>query len=600
VYDETRGSDRQHNVRPICAGRRRLIPMARWIRTSADPALVGSLAKELAIPELISRLLILRGITGAQQAARFLRPSLSDLHDPYRMLGMRAAVDRLRRACATGEKILVYGDYDADGTTAVVLLRKAIELAGGTADFYIPHRLRDGYGMRDDVIEHAARQGIRLIVSVDTGIREAVVVEKANGLGIDTIITDHHLPEASPSRAPAALAVLNPNQPGCGYPDKNLSGVGVAFKLAQALLGSLDWPPARLEKVLRSMLRIAAIGTVADVVPLVGENRIIVKFGLHALGRPVNPGLKALLSASGIAEGRPPTAANIAYWLAPRLNAAGRMDTASEVIELFSAADAERGAKIAERLCRLNAERQAAEARIVEEILSEISAAPERAFPEQPPAAIVAAGEGWHRGVLGIVASRLVERFYRPAVVIAISEKEGMAHGSGRSIPPFHLLEALESMAELFARFGGHRSAAGFSLPAARLPEFRSRFLSYAAARLNPEDCIPSIAIDADLNFQEITCELLGELVQLEPHGAGNPEPIFAAAGLELQHPPRVLREKHLRLTLRQANRSFAAMGWRMAGIAASLIEKTVLNAAFTLERDDGGCRLILKDLAWP
>lgn len=568
--------------------------MARWLRPTADPALVSSLACQLQIPEPLARILVLRGLADAEQAHRFLHPSLSHLHDPFRLLGMRAAVERIRRACARGEKILIYGDYDVDGSTAVVLLRKAIELAGGQADFYIPHRLRDGYGMREEAIEEAARRGVQLIISVDTGIREAAVVERARQLGMDTIITDHHLPDAASPEVPGALAVLNPNQPGCDYPEKNLCGVGVVFKLTHALFGSLGWPAARLERMLESALRIVAIGTVADVVPLTGENRTIVKFGLDALRRPVNPGLQALLDSAGIARGQAPTTGEIAFWLAPRLNAAGRMDTANDVVELFTASDPQRAAEIAARLNSLNAQRQQAEKSILGEVLEDL--------PDGPDAearCLIVAGEGWHRGVLGIVASRLVERFYRPTVVISIDPEEGVVYGSGRSIRPFHLLEALESMSELFLRFGGHRQAAGFSLPTERLPEFRSRFDAHAAARLTADDCIPEFRIDADLALAEITDSNMRALASLAPYGFGNPEPVFAAAGLKLSSEPRVLKDKHLRLALRQHGPSIAAVGWNLGNRAAELHAGALVDAAFTVEPDDysGAWRLVLKDL---
>ena len=565
--------------------------MARWLRRSADPAAVESLGSSLRVPPLLARLLVQRGWTDPAEAHRFLYPSLDHLHDPYRMLGMRAAVDRLRRAVARGEKILIYGDYDVDGTTAVVLVRKALEMVGGSAGFHIPHRLKDGYGMREEVIERAAQEGVGLIVSVDTGTRAAAVVERAAQLGIDCIITDHHLPDAE---LPPALALLNPNQPGCPYPEKNLSGVGVAFKLAQALLGGLDWTPQRRQKVLASMLRLVAIGTVADVVPLVGENRTIVKFGLDGLARPVNVGLKALLSSAGFREGRTPTAGEVAFRVAPRLNAAGRMDTAADVIELFTVAAPARAGEIAEKLNGLNATRQQAEADIVEQALA--------AWPEGLPAdqaSVVAAGESWHRGVIGIVASRLVDRFHRPTLVVSIDPEEGVAYGSGRSIRGFHLLEALESMHGLFIRHGGHRQAAGFSLAAERVDELRRRFEEYARDRLTAEDFIPEIHIDADVSFAEITDENMALLGRLEPYGFGNPEPVFAALGVSVSSEPRVLKEKHLKLSLRQNGRTLGAVGWRMAEAAAGLTAGAVLDAAFTVEPDQywGGWQLVLRDL---
>ncbi len=565
--------------------------MARWIRLEPDPAPLDSLAAELRIPGFLARLLVQRGLADPAAAARFLNPSLEDLHDPFQMLGMPAAVERLRRACQASEKILIYGDYDVDGTTAVVLLRKAIEMAGGRADFHLPHRLREGYGMRPEVLEQAARDGVRLVVSVDTGIREVETVERGNQLGIDTIITDHHLPDVAP---PPALVVLNPNQPHCPYPEKNLCGVGVAFKLAQGLLGTLGWPAARLQKVLASLLRLTAIGTVADVVPLVGENRTIVKFGLDGLRQAVNPGLKALLATAGFREGQTPSAGDVAFRVAPRLNAAGRMDTASTVIELFSVSDSKHAGELAARLNELNTERQKAEAGILDQVLAGL---PEGAGEA---ACLVAAGVGWHRGVLGIVASRLVERFHRPALVVSIDDGAGLAHGSGRSIRGFHLLEALESMRDLFVRHGGHRAAAGFSMPADGVDQLRERLNAYAAARLSAEDFVPQLVIDAELRLGEITDLNMAALQRLEPYGYGNPGPVFAATRLLVSSEPRVLKDKHLRLALRQDGLVMMAVGWQMAAWAEKLRPGSVVDAAFTVETDDflGGWRLVLRDLA--
>jgi single-stranded-DNA-specific exonuclease len=339
----------------------------------------------------------------------------------------------------------------------------------------------------------------------------------------------------------------------------------------------------------------AAIGTVADVVKLVGENRVIVKFGLEGLRRPVNVGLKALLAAAGFAAGRRPTAGEVAFRVAPRLNAAGRMASAADVIELFSVTDAGQAADLAARLSGLNSDRQETEAAIVEAALAQL---PEMLPAEQ--ASLLAAGEGWHRGVIGIVASRLVERFFRPTLVVSIDPEEGVAHGSGRSIPGFHLLEALESMRELFIRHGGHKQAAGFAMPADRVGELRTRFEQYARAHLTAEDLVPEISIDAELNFTEITDDNLAALAQLEPYGWGNPEPVFASLGLAVSIEPRIVKEKHLKLVLRQNGRTMTAMGWNMAAAAGALSAGATLDAAYTVEPDDYfgvGWRLVLRDL---
>ena len=565
--------------------------MKRWRYRPYDQAIVDRLQAEHGLPPLVATLLAQREITTPEDAHHFLHAGLSDLHDPLRMLGMQPAVERLRRAIANSERVLIYGDYDVDGTTAVVILRTAIELAGGKAEFHVPHRVQDGYGMRTDVIERASRDGVGLIISVDTGIRAAAVVDRARELGIDTIITDHHLPEAG---VPRALAVLNPNQPGCPYPDKGLSGVGVAFKLSQALLAGLDWPPDRLRRVLESMLKVVALGTIADMVPLIGENRVFARIGLEGLSRSVNPGLKALLEVSDLSQKRSLSAGDVAFRLAPRLNAAGRMDTAGEVIELFTTRDDEKAKSIAQKLDQLNRDRQQTEAAVVREILERLEAAP----PAVEMSCIVVEGEGWHAGVIGIVASRIVERFHRPTLVLSINTEEGTATGSGRSIPGFHLLEGLEHVHDVFERFGGHRQAAGCTLAIHRIGELRERLNRYAASVLKAEDFVPIVEIDADLEFSAISDQTMAELARLEPHGFGNPRPRFSAKGLRLKTPPQLLKEKHLKLRVEQDRVSFSAVGWRMAARAEGLVLGSEIDAAFSVEPDFywGGWQLELED----
>ena len=491
---------------------------------------------------ILAPLLVRRGITDLEAARRFLSPSLDDLHAPEQMLGLRAAVDRIDAAIERKEPILIYGDYDVDGTMAVIILKTAIELCGGAADFHVPHRIREGYDLRGDVIEAAAAAGIRLIISVDMGIRAFAPAETAQRLGVDLIVTDHHLP--GPDGVPKALAVVNPNQKGCDYPYKQLCGAGVAFKVAQALLRR-RLNAKDQNKLLLSFMKVVAIATIADAVPLTGENRVFASLGLDALRRAVNPGLKTLLEIAQISANRPPTAGEVGFRIAPRINAAGRMDIASDVIELFSVKDPVRARELAAKLDSLNTARQEEERRILHEVEDRFAADPAlcEAF------CIVVDGEGWHRGVIGITATRVVERYNRPTVVIARDGDE--AFGSGRSIRPFHLLEAIESCSSLFSRYGGHSHACGFSMPAANVAELRTRLDAFARTRLTPADFEPALELDAELNLCDVTPELFQALHLLEPYGVENHEPVFAARGVRLTAPPRIMKDKHIKLKLR-------------------------------------------------
>jgi single-stranded-DNA-specific exonuclease len=570
----------------------------RWRIRSCTDDQTDALARLLELHPIVARLLIQRGITDADAAASFLRPSLSDLHSPSLMLGLDAAVQRIERAIAQKEIILIYGDYDVDGTTAIVILKTCIELLGGTADFHVPHRIRDGYGMKTDVIEAAAQGGVRLVISVDTGIRAFAAADSAKRLGLDLIVTDHHLPEHH--GVPDALAVLNPNQSGCGYPCKELCGAGVAFKVAQALLTR-----AGRAGLLPSFLKMVAIATIADAVPLMGENRVIARLGLEGLRRPVNGGLKALMEVSQLDDrDRAVTATEIAFRLAPRINAAGRMDVASDVVELFTTRDANRQFDLARKLNALNVERQAEEQRIIDAILQQLD---DERFRDAY--CVVVDGEGWHRGVIGIAATRVVERTGRPALVIARDPATGEAHGSGRSIPAFHLLDALESdgCRTLFNRFGGHAHAVGFSLPSGEIERLRTSIDAYSRARLRPEDFAPSMDIDAELPLFEITSGLLDDLRLLEPFGVGNREPIFIARQIRLLQLPSTLKEKHIKLRVADARatklRAFDALGWRMAETvqAMTLAIGDHIDIAFSPEvnrnPEFGGIQLIFRDL---
>ncbi len=508
----------------------------------SDPAFQGTASARTA--QILAPLLVRRRITDAESARRFLSPALLHLHSPEQMTGLRTAVDRLDAAIERKEPILIYGDYDVDGTMAVIILKTAIELCGGSADFHVPHRIREGYDMRDDVIERAAAAGIRLIISVDMGIRAFAPAETAQRLGVDLIVTDHHLPGLD--GVPKAFAVVNPNQKGCDYPYKQLCGAGVAFKLAQGLM-QRRLTGKDQNKLLLSFMKVVAIATIADAVPLTGENRVFASLGLDALRNAVNPGLKALLEAAQISANRPPTSGEVGFRIAPRINAAGRMDVARDVIELFSVKDAARARELAAKLDQLNTDRQEEERRI-------LSAVEER-FTGDPALCdaycIVVDGDGWHRGVIGITATRIVERYNRPTVVISRDGEE--AFGSGRSIRAFHLLEAIESCGPLFSRYGGHSHACGFAMPAANVGELRVRLDQFARTKLTPADFEPALELDAELSLTDVTPELFQVLQLLEPYGMANPEPTFAARGVQLVAPPRILKDKHVKLKLRAA-----------------------------------------------
>ncbi|MGA7079630.1 MAG: single-stranded-DNA-specific exonuclease RecJ [Terriglobales bacterium] len=502
-----------------------------------------------AVP-VLADLLVQRGIEEPDAAAHFLSPELSDLHDPLQMNGMKSALDRLEAALERKEKILIYGDYDVDGTTAIVILKTAIELCGGTAGFHVPHRIREGYGMRDEVIERAAADGVRLIISVDTGIRAFAAAETAHRTGVDLVVTDHHLPGVA--GVPQALVVVNPNQVGCNYPCKYLCGAGVAFKLAQGLMQRrLDLKDQ--SRLLMSFMKVVAIATIADAVPLLGENRVFAKLGLQGLRRPVNVGLKALLEVAKLGDGRALTATEVAFRVAPRLNAAGRMDVARDVVDLFNEKDMERARTIAGRLDQLNAGRQEEERRIMDSI--------ERRLEDEPALreayCVVLDGESWHRGVIGITASRVVERHGRPALVISREGDE--ANGSGRSIAAFHLLHAIESCPELFSRYGGHAHAVGFALPSANVARLRDHLDRYARARLTLADFEPQLECDRELPLSEITPELYQALLLLEPFGMENREPVFTARAVRLMAPPQAVKDKHVRLRIAPAIREAAA-----------------------------------------
>ncbi|HVZ21877.1 MAG TPA: single-stranded-DNA-specific exonuclease RecJ [Vicinamibacterales bacterium] len=547
-----------------------------WESLPCDDAAVEPLASELQISDLTARLLCIRGLGDPERARRFLSPSLADLHDPFGLADMPRAVDRIMTAIAQRERIAIHGDYDVDGVTSTVILRRALELLGADVTHFIPERLRDGYGLQPASIERLHAEGVHVVISVDCGIRAAEAADRARDLGLDLIITDHHEPDAA---LPNAYAVINPKRADCSYPDKYLAGVGVALKLVQALCAKTDhaaWLPA--------FVKIAAIGTLADVVPLQGENRVIAKLGLGMLSRgPHKVGLRSLLDVCGL-TGKTIDSYHIGFVLAPRVNAAGRMSTPDIAARLLLASDeamSDEARALAEQLNTENLRRQQEEADIVAQARKLV----ETDLEIGSRTVIVVAGEGWHRGVIGIVASKLVDAFHRPAIVLSIDD--GVAHGSCRSIPSFNMLGALESCAEVMEKFGGHKQAAGLTIEASRIRELRARVNDYADARLEPDDLRPRLWIDGAISFRALSEQVASELTALAPFGAGNPCPVFRASRVEIVDGPRRIKERHLKMAFRQDGRVMRGIAWRASERESFVTEhRAAIDLAFSLEQD--------------
>ena len=547
-----------------------------WESLRCDDAVVARLSHELRVSPVTARLLSIRGLDDPLSARRFLFPSLDDLLDPDRLTDLPAAVDRILRAIENKERIAIHGDYDVDGVTSTVILRRALELLGADVTHFIPERLRDGYGLQPASIERLHALGVALIISVDCGIRGVEAAARARALGLDLIITDHHEPD---TELPQALAVINPKRHDCSYPDKNLAGVGVALKLVQALCiktGHTSWLPA--------FVKVAAIGTLADVVPLTGENRVIAKLGLEMLSKgPHKVGLRSLLDVCGLI-GKQIDSYHIGFVLAPRVNAAGRMSSPDIAARLLLASDEamrDEARELAQQLDIENIRRQQEEA----DIVTAARKAVETDLEIGSRTVIVVAGEGWHRGVIGIVASKLVDAFHRPAIVI--STDGDVAHGSCRSIPSFNMLGALESCGEVMSKFGGHKQAAGLTMASARVRELRARVNDYADGCLQPDDLRPRIWIDGALGFRSIDEQMASELTSLAPFGAGNPRPIFRTSGVEIVDGPRRLKERHLKMAFRQDGRVMRGIAWRASEREEFVAEhRTAIDLAFSLEQD--------------
>jgi single-stranded-DNA-specific exonuclease len=547
---------------------------SRWTAAPVvDAAAITALAASLGVPESIARLLVHRGYGDADVAKRFLRPRLEQLHDGAAMMSLDAAVVRLVRAIRGGELIMIHGDYDVDGICSTTLLVRAIRGFGGNVVPFIPNRMTDGYDLGTAGVTHAIGIGARVVVTCDCGTSAIEPVAALNAAGIDVVISDHHL---SRGEMPASLALLNPRRSDCNYPDKDLAAVGVAFKLALALASALGVSDAFIWK----MLDLVALATVADVAALRGENRIFVRYGMRMISETENVGLRALLRASGM-DGKPLTAGRIGFTLAPRLNAAGRLGHALRGVELLLTESPHEANVIARELEELNQRRQSLDRATLDE-----ARAMAEPMVRNGAIGLVLAKDGWHPGVVGIVASRIVEEFSRPAVLIAMEGDTGK--GSGRSVSGFDLHSALGECADLLLRYGGHRAAAGVTIAASQLDAFTRRFDEVARAHLTIDQLVPELRVDAEIELDQETLGLEVMLRHFEPFGVGNPSPVFAARNVSVLGTPRVVGKDGLKLTLLgSTGTQLEAIGWGMAALAPSISAGSALDVAFRLERDE-------------
>ena len=555
------------------ASESRLRERSRWILPpEPEPGAVAALAEALRLPETVCRLVAARGYTDPDDAKRFLRPRLEQLHAPSTLMDLDRAVERLAHAIRHDEPILVHGDYDVDGMCSTTIMLRTLRSLGARAEAFIPQRLRDGYDLTDAGVRAAIDAGARVVVTCDCGTSAIGPVQRLQAAGVDVIITDHHLPGGP---LPEAFATINPKRPGCPSPDKDLAAVGVAFKLALALVRAFGGN----ENAVFEMLDLVALATVADIAPLRGENRVFVRYGLRLMSETRNVGLRALIRAAGL-DRKPLTAGRVGYILAPRLNAVGRLDHALRGVELLNAEHEADANRLARDFEELNARRQEIDRQTLDVAVRMVEA-----LDLDGTYGIVLAGEGWHAGVIGIVASRIVEQFGRPAILIALDGDEGK--GSGRSIAPFDLHAGIGQCRDLLIRFGGHRSAAGITIARDRVADFAARFNAAARAVLTPDDLVPEVRADLELPFDAATEQLESLLRHLEPCGAGNPSPVLVARGVSLAAPPRTVGKNGLRLVLQGGGHTLTAIGWGMAERKAELDLARPIDVAFRLDRDE-------------
>ncbi|MEW5874848.1 MAG: single-stranded-DNA-specific exonuclease RecJ [Candidatus Zixiibacteriota bacterium] len=531
----------------------------KWVYSDApDPDQTRALSEELGLPQPIVRILLARNLDSADRITHFLNPEMAHLFDPFNLSGMREAVDRLVIALQQRDKIIVYGDYDVDGITSTALMFLVLNRLGAEVEPYLPNRLVEGYGLSSDGIDYANSQGAKLILTVDCGITAVEEVEYARSLGIEVVITDHHEPG---SRLPNAVTIVNPKLDPVNQPGQELAGVGVAFKLAQALYRTLG----QNENELEEHLDLVALGTTADIVPLVGENRTLTRFGIRQLERTNKPGLKSLCFVSNL-MGRQITTGQIVFILAPRINAVGRLGNADLAIKLLSTRDDRQASELARTLDRENRTRKSLDENTLRQALAQI----ENNVDLKRDRAIVLYSEDWHQGVIGIVASRLVEKYHLPTVMISIDGDEG--RGSARSIPAFHVYEALRECEDLILRYGGHKYAAGLSIHKDRIPEFAARFKSVANRQLTDDDLIPKLAIDCYLDLDDLSDRFLDHLESFAPFGPQNTRPVFMAASVSISGNPFIVGTNHLKFKATKGNRVFDCIGFNMGERAHELM----------------------------
>lgn len=538
-----------------------------WRIKKTQPELQEKLATSLDVHPIISQLLINRGVKDLITAKSYLDLSLSSLCNPYQLADMDKAVQRIKRAISLNENILIYGDYDADGLSSCALLLFVLKGLGAHICHYIPHRMREGYGISNEGIEFAKKNNVRLIITVDCGISSVEEIDHLNDIHIDTIITDHHIP--NPERLPRAYAIINPLQTGCTYPYKYLAGVGLAFKLSQALL-------IEEEELPFEHLDLVALGTVADVSPMTGENRTLVHHGLERLARTNKIGLRSLIESSGLSDKELSTF-HLAYILGPRLNAQGRLGSADASFRLLTASDEAFARQLAQTLEEGNRQRRQLENRILKDVLCRI----EREVNFKEHRVIVLEDNDWHPGVIGIVASKIAQEFNRPTILISLDGPIGK--GSGRSIENFHIVEALENVRHLVIEFGGHQHACGLIIYKDRLAELKDALNKLAHQRLTPDDLIPQIDIDMELPFHLIDEKLVEAIKRLEPFGPSNPQPLFLSLKVMLKDVPRIVGNNHLKLHLSDGGRIFEAIGYNMANSLSGLKMDDPLDIVYSL-----------------